>query len=63
MIESLLNSLIEYKICMSYRNLDFDADKPLQYKELRYKMALKYEDEDLSLFGLSYSNFPKVALQ
>ena len=51
MIESLLNSLIEYKICMSYRNLDFDADKPLQYKELRYKMALKYEDEDVSLFG------------
>ena len=36
---------------MSYRNLDFDADKPIHYKELRYKMALKYEDEDISLFG------------
>ena len=36
---------------MSYRDLDFDADKPIQYKELRYKMALKYEDEDVSLFG------------
>ena len=51
MIESLLDSLIDYKTCMSYRNLDFDDDKPIQYKELRYKMALKYEDEDFSLFG------------
>ena len=51
MIERLLDSLIDYKTCMSYMNLDFDADKSIQYKELRYKMALKYDDEDVSLFG------------
>ena len=36
MIESLLDSLLDYKTCMSYMNLDFDADKSIQYKELRY---------------------------
>ena len=36
---------------MTYKNLDFDADKPMQYKELRIKMASIYENQDQSLFG------------
>ena len=33
------------------QNLDFDADKPMQYKELQIKMANIYENQDQSLFG------------
>ena len=29
MIESKIDSLLECKTCISYRNLDFDADKPI----------------------------------
>ena len=35
---------------MEYRSLDFDADKKIQYQELRVEMAKLYED-DVSLFG------------
>ena len=51
MIENLIGYLFEYKTLMSYKNMDFDADKPIQYKELWYKLALKYEEEDVSSFG------------
>lgn len=39
MVQHLINSLLEYKQLMTYKHLDFDADKPLQYKKLRIKMA------------------------
>eukprot|EP00794_Sanderia_malayensis_P005023 gene5023-5681_t len=39
MMEQLITCLHQYKTAMSYKNLDFDADKPIQYKELRLKMA------------------------
>ena len=51
MIERLIGCLHQYKTAMAYKNLDFDADKPIQYKELRLKMAALFEDEDVSLFG------------
>ena len=35
---------------MSYKGIDFDRDKPIQYKELRSLMANIYE-QDVSLFG------------
>ena len=51
MVQHLINSFLEYKRLMTYKNLDFDADKPMQYKELRIKMASIYENQDESLFG------------
>ena len=50
MIEHLIDCLLEYKSSMTYKNLDFDADKPMQYKELRLLLASIYK-EDVSLFG------------
>ena len=35
---------------MTYKNLDFDAGKPMQCKEIRMKMASIYENQDQSLF-------------
>ena len=35
---------------MTYQNLDLDADKPMQYKGIRMKMASIYENQDQSLF-------------
>ena len=51
MIENLINCLSSYKSLMEYKSLDFDADKPAQYKHLRREMAKLYADEDESLFG------------
>ena len=39
MIDNLINCLHQYKAGMSYKSLGFDADKPIQYKELRLKMS------------------------
>ena len=54
MIESLVESLIEYKTQMSYKGIDFDGNKPMQYKELRLKMAEIYKD--VTLFGPVYAD-------
>ena len=48
MVQHLINSSLEYKQLMTYKHLDFDADKPLQYKKLRIKMAGIYENKDQS---------------
>ena len=52
MIEQLIvnDCLLDYKSSMTCKNLDFDADKQIQYKELRLAMATIYE-QDISLFG------------
>ena len=34
MVQHLINSLLENKRLMTYENLAFDTDKPMQYKEL-----------------------------
>ena len=36
---------------MEYRSLDFDADKPAQYKYLRIEMAKLYAEQEEELFG------------
>ena len=50
MIENLINCLSSYKSVMEYRSLNFDADKPAQYKYLRKEREKLYADEDDSLF-------------
>jgi hypothetical protein len=50
MIEVLIDSLMEYKTQMSYKGIDFDGDKPMQYKEILLMMAKIYS-EDISIFG------------
>ena len=58
MIEHLIDCLLDYKSSMTFKNLDFDADKPAQYKHLRVAMANIYE-EDVSLFGpLAVTSLP-----
>jgi hypothetical protein len=58
MIEVLIDSLMEYKTQMSYKGIDFDGDKPMQYKEIRLMMAKIYS-EDISIFGpLSVDQLP-----
>ena len=34
MVQHLINSLLENKRLVTYKNLTFDTDKPMQYKEL-----------------------------
>ena len=51
MIQYLINSLLEYKRFMACNNLNFDVDKPVQYKELQIQMASIYKKQDQSLFG------------
>ena len=51
MIENLITCLTAYKARMEYQAVDFDGDRPAQYKELRKEMAKLYEIEDVSLFG------------
>ena len=51
MISQLIDCLLEYKSKMEYRSLDFDADKQIQYQELRVEMARIYADDDVPLFG------------
>lgn len=43
MVEDLISCLADYKAKMEYQNLDFDANRPLQIKEVRMEMAKKYE--------------------
>ena len=48
-VQHLINSLLEYRRLMTYKNLAFDADKPVQSKEIRTKMASIYANQDQSL--------------
>ena len=50
-VQHLINSLLENKWLMAYKNLDYDTDKPMQYKEVRIKITSIYENQDQSLFG------------
>ena len=51
MIEHLIDSLLEYRSRISYKSIDFDADRPIQYKEMRLSMTKIYMETDFSLFG------------
>ena len=58
MIVHLLDCLLDYKSSMTFKNLDFDADKPAQYKQLHVAMAGIYVAY-VSLFGpLAVSPLP-----
>ena len=48
----MINCLSDYKTTMSYQGVDFDCDKPRQYKMLREAMAKLYScGEETKLFG------------
>ena len=48
-IEQLIDSMITYKVEMSFKGLDFDADKPAMYNVLRIPMAELNADSDVAL--------------
>ena len=50
MIEDLIKCLSSFKSLMQFNNLDFDADKAVQYASIWEAMAALYP-EDISLFG------------
>ena len=50
-IEQLINCLSDYKTEMAYKGLDFDADKPWLYKDIRIQMAQLYSEIDEEMFG------------
>lgn len=50
MVSQLINCLLIYKSKMAYRSLDFDADKQIQYQELRLVMAKLHINEEF-MFG------------
>jgi hypothetical protein len=50
MISNLITCLLEYKVACEYKNIDFDADKPCQYNNMREEMAKIYQDDE-ELFG------------
>ena len=49
--EQLINCLNDYKTEMAYKGLDFDADKPRLYKDIRFQMAKWYSEIDEEMFG------------
>ena len=44
MISSLIECLYQYKVKCEYSNIDFDADKVMQYNIIRQEMAKRYSD-------------------
>ena len=44
MVSQLIEYLAAYKSKMKYQNKYFDADRPMQYKEIRREMAKVYDD-------------------
>ena len=49
LIETLINSLSNYKIRMEFMNKDFNGDKPFQYEEIRKEMARIYSSVDIQM--------------
>ena len=45
MIGNLVTCLMAYKARMEYQALDFDGDRPAQYKELRKELAKLYQSK------------------
>ena len=50
-IKKLLDSLLAFKAKMAFKGLDFDADKPRMYSEIRKEMAGLYAKENQDHFG------------
>ena len=51
MVRDLIKCLQNYKTMLSYKGCDFDADRPLQYREIRKSMANLYEEVNIAFFG------------
>ena len=62
MVQNLIKCLRSYKTRLSYDGLDFDADRPLQYREFRKAMAKIYGDE-VAFFGPVAVSVSAVPLQ
>ena len=50
-IEQLIDCISAYKSKMAFMDLDFEADKPRMYSELRVMMAELYADINVESFG------------
>ena len=50
LMSELVDLLLDYKTTCEYRNVDFEADRTVQYQHLRKKMAQKY-NLDENFFG------------
>ena len=44
MVSQIIECLTAYKSRMEHQNKDFDAGRPVQYKEMRKEMAKVYDD-------------------
>ena len=44
MESQLIECLAAYKSRMEYQNKDFDAERPVQYKEIRREIGKRYDD-------------------
>ena len=50
MVSQLTECLAAYKFRMEYQNKDFDAERPVQHKEIRREIEKLYDD----VFGPVY---------
>ena len=55
---SLIEALKDYKFSCEYNNIDFDADKTLQYKTLRKEMAKRFNTKDSPFGSVDVSERP-----
>ena len=44
MVSQLIECLAAYEFRMEYQNKDFDAERPVQYKEIRREIEKLYDD-------------------
>ena len=65
MISRLVSALQEYKSKMEYRNMDFDADKPAQYKYLRPQISKFHSGnpQEIHFFGPVDKSQPSKAFE
>ena len=59
MVKNLIESINSFKASMTFKNLDFDADKAAQYSAVRETMSAIYCDDE-TLFSLTEApNWPE----
>ena len=61
MVRDLIMCLQNNKTILSYNGIDFDTDRPLQYREIWKSMAKLYEEVNPAFFGppvVSVSEIP-----
>ena len=60
MVTNLISCLESFKTKMEYKNVDFNADRPVQHTALREDMAKPYSGVDVALFGPVTVTQPRV---